>query len=551
MSTGTDDAEENIANGNVDLTSSDIEMVRDDNENMDQLVGLRFAGVAVPTGATVANVYLEFVTDEVSPGASLTIFGQDADDPATFTTTTNDVSDRTLTAASVPWVTGPWDTVGQSHQSTDISAVVQEIIDRAGWASGNAMAFIVDGVLGGRVTAESYEGVPASAATLYIQYTVDPVTDPPDTPTGLTVDVASPTALDVTWQDVVGEDSYELLWTAGGVAQTTIDLAADVTSYGHTLLTSGVEYCYQIQATNTFGSSDPSSVVCATPEDPLASGWVAYNDFRADQLPANPENVTSYTYLAVNGALKDFGTGITLPVTVTGTTGEYDPQNSGGPFAAGTDGYVAFDGIVNLDGTDELDTLSVFSTVTFDNLDPAFAYTVTLTANRDNPLYAGARYAKVTIDADAATNASSNGVVVNSNESVSFSVGYNTMNGYVAKWTDIEPGLDGSFSVTSEWDVAQGTGTENTKGYAMSAFRLEATAKGPDMVPPWQVIGAPGSYAVVSSPVTLSGTATDDVAVDRVQVEIYDRVAMQWWSDTGWQPGRHVCVGGCDAADSW
>ena len=59
-----------------------------------------------------------------------------------------------------------------------------------------------------------------------------------------------------------------------------------------------------------------------------------------------------------------------------------------------------------------------------------------------------------------------------------------------------------------------------------------------DLVPPSQVIGAPGSYAVVSSPVTLSGTATDDVAVGEVRVEIYDRVTMEWWSDTGWQPVR-------------
>ena len=39
------------------------------------------------------------------------------------------------------------------------------------------------------------------------------------------------------------------------------------------------------------------------------------------------------------------------------------------------------------------------------------------------------------------------------------------------------------------------------------------------------ILGAPvNSYAVASSPVTLSGTATDDVAVDHVRVEIYDRV---------------------------
>ena len=64
-----------------------------------------------------------------------------------------------------------------------------------------------------------------------------------------------------------GEDSFELLWSEDGVPQVNIDLGANVTSYSHTALTTDVEYCYQVQATNTFGSSVPSAPVCGTPVD--------------------------------------------------------------------------------------------------------------------------------------------------------------------------------------------------------------------------------------------------------------------------------------------
>ena len=52
-------------------------------------------------------------------------------------------------------------------------------------------------------------------------------------------------------------------------------------------------------------------------------------------------------------------------------------------------------------------------------------------------------------------------------------MGYNTANGYVAKWTNINPGSDGSFSIKTEWDDSQGSGTNNIKGYGMTAFKLE------------------------------------------------------------------------------
>ncbi len=200
--------------------------------------------------------------------------------------------------------------------------------------------------------------------------------------------------------------------------------------------------------------------------------FVAYNDMNPDSS-TNADNVTEHDYTASSAALIDFGSGIELPVTVTGTTvNGYDPYPNGGNFTnAGSDAYKAFDGIVDMAGVFELDFADWDHIVSFNDLDPNNEYAVTLTANRDNPSYADQRYTRVTIEgADAFTNASSAGVTVNSENSVTFCIGYNTVNGYVAKWTGIKTGPDGSFSVKSEWD----NGFAGSKGYAMTAFCLEA-----------------------------------------------------------------------------
>jgi hypothetical protein len=128
------------------------------------------------------------------------------------------------------------------------------------------------------------------------------------------------------------------------------------------------------------------------------------------------------------------------------------------------------DRIVDMRGISELGSADSFAKVTFNNLDPTKVYNITLTANRDKSAYQDQRYTRVTIEGgNDYQNESSQGVIINSNASVSFSTGYNTENGYVARWVNIRPGSDGSFSIKSEWDQSQ----DGSKGYAMSAFRLE------------------------------------------------------------------------------
>jgi len=151
----------------VGLGSSDLELVL---EAVIQEVGMRFQNVTIPQGATITNAYIEFETDETNSTATdLTFWGEDINNAPTFTTATNNISSRTKTSASVAWNNVPaWNTVSEKHQTPDLSSVIQEIVNRAGWSSGNSMVIIVTG--SGKRVAESYNGESANAPLLHVEY---------------------------------------------------------------------------------------------------------------------------------------------------------------------------------------------------------------------------------------------------------------------------------------------------------------------------------------------------------------------------------------------
>jgi hypothetical protein len=165
---GAEDAEES-ASGSVDRGSSDLELVRDSD---DQTVGLRFTGVGIPPGATIERAWVQFKVDETgSQTANLTITGQNVGNAPAFTTGSRNVSLRARTVA-VGWpAVPPWPTVGArgpAQQTPDIAAILQQLVNRADWGSGNAVVIIVEGV--GKRVAEAYDGDPGGAPTLHLEF---------------------------------------------------------------------------------------------------------------------------------------------------------------------------------------------------------------------------------------------------------------------------------------------------------------------------------------------------------------------------------------------
>jgi VCBS repeat-containing protein len=166
--TSSDDAEEG-STGAIDLVSPSLDMTWPS-----QTIGVRFVGVNLPKNALINNAYIQFATQSTTSNAtSLTIKGEAQDNPGTFTITNQDITTRTRTTASVNWVPASWLVLNESgvkQRTSDITAILQELISRPGWSQGNSMVFIIGG--SGIRSAWSFDGSQSKAPRLHIEYTI-------------------------------------------------------------------------------------------------------------------------------------------------------------------------------------------------------------------------------------------------------------------------------------------------------------------------------------------------------------------------------------------
>lgn len=164
VSASSDDAIEN-ASGSVTLTGTTMVF-----NNAAFWIGYRFLSVTIPQGSTINSATLQYyVVNTSRDDNEHDVYGQAADNAGTFTTTTNDISSRTRTTAKV---TVTADAVGVGFYSvTGLAGVVQEITDRAGWVSGNALALIMDALVTPNLGPDTWDNNPAQAAKLDIDYT--------------------------------------------------------------------------------------------------------------------------------------------------------------------------------------------------------------------------------------------------------------------------------------------------------------------------------------------------------------------------------------------
>lgn len=172
--------------------------------------------------------------------------------------------------------------------------------------------------------------------------------------------------------------------------------------------------------------------------DPVSSYHAVYTTATGTNITeGNDNNNLATTNLLDVSDGSDSGYDIAINYLLGMTTG----TGGGDKDATGGDAFSTFNGVINLgveysytpggtaDGTD-------FGTITFSNLDTNKLYTVVLYHNRDASADRITRYTISGID--SATQSSSTGVTVISPTSVEYDVD-NTADGYVAKWTDIDP----------------------------------------------------------------------------------------------------------------
>ena len=143
-----------------------------------QTIGIRFADLAVPTDATITEAWIQFrATGSNSGATSVLVAGIDQDDTATFTTSGTTVSSRPRTTATSTWAPPAWSNgqAGPAQRTTDLSSIVQEIVERPGWQSDNALAFVMTGT--GERRASSHDSV--QSPVLHLAYTTPPPANTP------------------------------------------------------------------------------------------------------------------------------------------------------------------------------------------------------------------------------------------------------------------------------------------------------------------------------------------------------------------------------------
>lgn len=132
---------------------------------------MRFQNVNIPQGSTISVAYITLLEyGETGTVCRLKIWGNDEDD-AVAPTDVSEFEGLTKTNASVDWDGDPaqnW--VPQNTPS--IVDIIQEIVGRGGWVSGNAMQIMIlnDGSdSGAERQYEDYDTEPSEAPLLHIE----------------------------------------------------------------------------------------------------------------------------------------------------------------------------------------------------------------------------------------------------------------------------------------------------------------------------------------------------------------------------------------------
>lgn len=119
------------------------------NSNDEWTVGARFTAVTIPQGATINSATFSLKAQATyNAGANVIAYlvsAQAADNPGAFTVTggnLNITNRPRTTAVSAQWT--QTSVTGGTRYSIDITSVIQEIVNRAGWTSGNAIVILVD-----------------------------------------------------------------------------------------------------------------------------------------------------------------------------------------------------------------------------------------------------------------------------------------------------------------------------------------------------------------------------------------------------------------------
>jgi len=163
-----------------------------------------FKSVAIPQGATIYEAHLTMHCGtglgENGTTCRTHISAYDADTGVAVTSQSDfDAKLAANTSAEVSWDDIEAWTQGNDYDSPDISSIIQEIVDRSGWASGNDILIFwedLDGrsSSGARRSASSYDKVAGEAPKLVVTLSLESASESPSVTTLAASDIAGNTA---------------------------------------------------------------------------------------------------------------------------------------------------------------------------------------------------------------------------------------------------------------------------------------------------------------------------------------------------------------------
>ncbi len=256
----------------------------------------------------------------------------------------------------------------------------------------------------------------------------------------------------------------------------------------HTTASFSVDGEYVLRLTANDGVATASADVTISVEPAIE--FTAYNDLAwgGGQLSSN---ITTYTSpnggsgLASSGLLVDYATGAETGVTLTVLGGEFNSEShatQGANLSAG-DASAIFNGKISVQGAiSYLNDMNDSLVLVFTGMDPSKRYEVAFVGHRDK--YGWARASLVTIfGADTFTNISSTatdnprtlpaGTIYSGPADPSTRLPADNLNGYIARFVEIDPGSDGEFRLIVSWDGDVGA---EFKGKYGSAVMLKERA---------------------------------------------------------------------------
>ena len=269
-------------------------------------IGARFRDVTIPNSSVIEEAYITLTCKatnvwQVSARAS----AEQADDPADFSGDDYaSVMARWATRTDpVDWDDGGWSVVDAEHDSPDIKAVIQAIVNRPGWVSGNHLVIFwedwedrSDHVDAALHNAWPYAQEPLKTVKLYVRYA--PVVLPTVT-TDLASSVVKTTATPNGTLDGDGGEACDcgFEWgeteSYGNTTPTQSKTTGQTFAQAISGLSPNTTYHFRAFATNSAGTSYGSDQTFTTLIDPTAI--------------TNPATSIEEIAATLNGTLDDDG----------------------------------------------------------------------------------------------------------------------------------------------------------------------------------------------------------------------------------------------------